>query len=202
MSCNGIYFSKTKQKWIAQCRSDGKVNHIGTFETPEQASMAYASFRLNLKREPTANDYVRLARYKSYCEFCKTPRTISEMFANYPKSNTGSVRHVSDYLVQEGFIEKKTQSSKINAKDKYIYKTIKDFKDSDLKPMGRSQVAKLKFETTLGMKREDIIEGARVINFDNLHLQAKYNEQRHMDRLAAKSPKNYISGATMSNADW
>jgi len=202
MSCNGIYFAKLKQKWIAQCRNDGKVIQIGSFDTPEEASMAYASFRLGMKREPTANDYVRLARYKSYCEFCKTPRTISELFAHYPKSNTGSVRHVSDYLVQEGFIEKKTQSSKINAKDKYIYTTIKDFKDSDLKPMGRSQVAKLKFETTLGMKREGIIEGARVINFDNLNLQAKYNEQRHMDRLAAKSPKNYISGATMSGSDW
>jgi hypothetical protein len=54
----------------------------------------------------------------------------------------------------------------------------------------------------MDMKREEIIEGARVINFDNLHLQTKYNEQRHMDRLAAKSPKNYVSGATISNGDW
>jgi hypothetical protein len=104
--------------------------------------------------------------------------------------------------VQEGFIEKKTQNAKINAKDKYIYVTIKDFKDTDLKPMGRSQINKVRFETTMGIKAKDIIEGARVINFDNLHLQAKYNEQRHLDRLAMKSPKNYISGATMSGSDW
>ena len=124
------------------------------------------------------------------------------MFAEYPRSNTGSIRHASEYLVQEGFIEKTTQNAKINAKDKYIYVTIKDFTDADLKPMGRAQVQKLKFDATMDMKREEIIEGARVINFDNLHLQTKYNEQRHMDRLAAKSPKNYVSGATISNGDW
>ena len=202
MSSNGIYFAKQKQKWIAQCRVNGKNTQIGAFDTPEEASMAYVVFKETVKREFTTNDYARLARFKSYCEFCKTPRTISEMFAEYPRSNTGSIRHASEYLVQEGFIEKTTQNAKINAKDKYIYVTIKDFTDADLKPMGRAQVQKLKFDATMDMKREEIIEGARVINFDNLHLQTKYNEQRHMDRLAAKSPKNYVSGATISNGDW
>ena len=202
MSSNGIYFAKQKQKWIAQCRVNGKNTQIGAFDTPEEASMAYVTHKLTVKREPTPNDYARLARFKSYCEFCKTPRTISEMFAKYPRSNTGSIRHASEYLVQEGFIEKTTQNAKINAKDKYIYVTIKDFTDADLKPMGRAQVQKLKFDATMDMKREEIIEGARVINFDDEKLQEVYNLQRKLDRLAAKSPKNYVSGSTMSNSDW
>jgi hypothetical protein len=201
MSSNGIYYAKQKQKWMAQCRLNGKTTQLGAFDTPEEASMAYVTHKLTVKREPTPNDYVRLARYQSYCEFCKTPRTISEMFAHYPKSNTGSVRHVSDFLVEEGFIEKKTQSTKINAKDKYLYVTIKDFLDTDLKPMGRAQVQKLKFNKA-DYIQDEIIPGARVINFDDRKLQESYMLQRKLDRLSAKSPKNYISGATMSNSDW
>ena len=40
MSSNGIYFAKQKQKWIAQCRMNGKNTQIGAFDTPEEASMA------------------------------------------------------------------------------------------------------------------------------------------------------------------
>lgn len=204
MSSNGIYFATTKKKWIAQCRVNGKIQQIGSYDSPEAAGMAYVVFKQNVKREPTANYYVRLARYKSYCEFCKTPRTISEMFANYPKSNTGSVRHVSDTLVQEGFIQKTVQNLKVNANDKYVYVTIRDFKDSDLKPMGRGQIQKLKFDSTgIAMKEEEpTIKGARVINFDKADLKEKYNQQRHLDRLAMKSPKNHVSGSTMLGSDW
>ena len=49
---------------------------------------------------------------------------------------------------------------------------------------------------------EPTIAGARVINFDDKKLSDLYMTQRKTDRLNMKSPKNHVSGALMSTADW
>jgi hypothetical protein len=198
MSYHGVYYSKSKDKWASQTRVNGKTIQLGTFDTPEEASMAYVAFKTTIKREPTPSDYKRLQRYIDYCEFCKTPRTISEMFANFHKSNTGSVRSASDYLVNNKFMRKTIRDLKTNAKDKYIYVTIKDFTETDLKPMGRSSLQQLKFDATMKAREEVKILGAKVYNFDSGELRQKYTEQRKLDRLSAKIPKTYVSGSSLT----
>lgn len=198
MSSNGIYFAKQKQKWIAQCRMNGKNTQIGAFDTPEEASMAYVTHKLTVKREPTPSDYKRLERYKAFTNYCKTPRTISELFALYPKANTSSIRFASDYLVNNRFL-KKTVRDRDSIKDKYLYETIKDFQDADLKPMGRSTMQKIKFDETMTLKEEQKINGAVAYSFDSGTLREKYTQQRIADRLSAKMPKVYVSGNSLSH---
>jgi hypothetical protein len=169
---------------------------IGTFDTPDEASEAYNEFKSNIKREPTPSDYKRLERYKAFTAYCKTPRTISELFALYPKANTSSIRFASDYLVNNRFL-KKTVRDRDSIKDKYLYETIKDFQDADLKPMGRSTMQKIKFDETMAMK-EQKHTGAIAYSFDSGVLREKYTQQRIADRLSAKMPKVYVSGSSLN----
>ena len=197
MSYHGVYFSSTKNKWAAQTKINGKTMQIGVFDTPEEASQAYNEFKSNIKREPTPSDYKRLERYKAFTAYCKTPRTISELFALYPKANTSSIRFASDYLVNNRFLKKTIRDSS-SIKDKYLYETIKDFQDADLKPMGRSTMQKIKFDETMAMK-EQKHTGAIAYSFDSGVLREKYTEQRMADRKSAKMPKVYVSGNSLSH---
>lgn len=197
----GIYYVNTRKTWAVNCRIEGKYYKIGEYETPEEASMAYVTYKINRNAQYSPSDLKRIERYKSYCEFCMEPRTLSELFAYFKKCNTNSVRHNVDYLVKEGFLVKLQQAAGGSTKDKYKHKTIKMFKDADLKPMGRAQVQKLKYDETMAAKSADIIPGARVINFESGPLHDKYMEQRKTDRKNMKSAKNYVSGSLMSNMD-
>ena len=196
MSYHGVYYSSTKNKWAAQTKINGKTVQIGVFNTPDEASEAYIEFKSNIKREPTPSDYKRLERYKAFTNYCKTPRTISELFAFYPKANTSSIRFASDYLVNNRFLKKTIRDSS-SIKDKYLYETIKDFQDADLKPMGRSTMQKIKFDETMAMK-EQKHTGAVAYNFDTGTLREKYTQQRIADRLSAKMPKVYVSGGSLN----
>jgi len=40
----GVCWIKRQKKWVANCRIDGKLNHIGTFDTEEEAGRAYNDF--------------------------------------------------------------------------------------------------------------------------------------------------------------
>jgi hypothetical protein len=55
---------------------------------------------------------------------------------------------------------------------------------------------------TKASENEPTIPGARVINFDDSKLTKLYMNQRAIDRANMKSPKNYVSGSTMSTSDW
>jgi hypothetical protein len=196
MSYHGVYYSSSKNKWAAQTKVNGKTVQIGVFDTPDEASEAYNEFKSNIKREPTPSDYKRLERYKAFTAYCKTPRTISELFALYPKANTSSIRFASDYLVNNRFL-KKTVRDRDSIKDKYLYETIKDFQDADLKPMGRSTMQKIKFDETMAMK-EQKHTGAIAYSFDTGTLREQYTQQRIADRLSAKMPKVYVSGSSLN----
>jgi DNA-binding MarR family transcriptional regulator len=55
---------------------------------------------------------------------------------------------------------------------------------------------------TKASENEATIPGARVINFDDRNLTKLYMNQRAIDRANMKSPKNHVSGSTMSASDW
>jgi hypothetical protein len=40
-NCKGYYFNKSRQKWQAQIKKNGKVKHLGRFNTEEEARQAY-----------------------------------------------------------------------------------------------------------------------------------------------------------------
>lgn len=197
----GIYYIKSKDKWAVNCRIDGKYYKIGDYETPEEASMAYVTYKIKRNAQHSPSDKKRIEKYKSFCEFCKEPKAFSELFAKFNRLNTNSIRHNIAYLMKEGFILQMQVAAGGSTKDKYKHKTIKMFEDADLKPMGRGQVQKLKYDETMATKSLDVIPGARVVSFESGELHDKYMQQRKTDRENMKSPKNYVSGSLMSNMD-
>jgi len=44
----GVYRPKGRRKWTSRIKKDGKSIHLGTFDTPEEASFAYQSKALEL----------------------------------------------------------------------------------------------------------------------------------------------------------
>jgi len=47
----GVHFSKQNQNWVAQISCEGKVKHLGSFQTAEEASRAYNTAALQLHGE-------------------------------------------------------------------------------------------------------------------------------------------------------
>ena len=47
----GVYFHKQKGKFHAQCAVNGKQQHLGSFDTPEEAFAAYKPFKENLCKQ-------------------------------------------------------------------------------------------------------------------------------------------------------
>ena len=41
----GVYFNKASGKFKAQCTVNGKIKHLGYFNTPEEAFTAYKPFK-------------------------------------------------------------------------------------------------------------------------------------------------------------
>lgn len=37
----GVHFAKKNKNWVAQISCNGKMTHLGSFKTPEEASLAY-----------------------------------------------------------------------------------------------------------------------------------------------------------------
>lgn len=47
----GVHFSKQNRNWVAQISCNGKMKHLGSFKTAEDASRAYNTAALELHRE-------------------------------------------------------------------------------------------------------------------------------------------------------
>jgi hypothetical protein len=204
MQYKGVSKSRRKGMWVARTRLNGRVKTIGEFPTPEQASQAYINFKQTVERELTQNDLVRLSRYKEYVNFCEEPKRLPEFFAEFKSSSSSSIRDLVNYLVRNGFIEQKVvqvTGKVIDSKDISVYTKIKDFLDEDLVP--RAKTKALTDNYILKQKDENIIPGARVINFDeNKELCKKYKQQREADRKLSSSKKTTISGSSLSSVYW
>ena len=205
MRYKGVTYSKSKEKFIAQSRFNGTTKIIGAYKTAEEARDAYINFKMGAVRELTPNDKRRLAQYKEYIEFCKEERLISEYFARYKRSSSSTVRYVLKYLTENGFIQQKIVSIQDGVRDIYSYTALKEFQDSDLVPRATSQALNGNYE----MKRETEkpIAGARIIRFEDKtkesqELGMRYKEQQAINRKNAKSPKMYVSGASLSSNAW
>ena len=49
----GVCFHKQKGKFVAQCTVNGKPQHLGLFNTPEEAFAVYKPFKENLCKQLT-----------------------------------------------------------------------------------------------------------------------------------------------------
>ena len=47
----GVYFHKTSGKFVAQCKVNGKRQHLGLFNTPQEAFTVYKPFKENLCKQ-------------------------------------------------------------------------------------------------------------------------------------------------------
>jgi hypothetical protein len=204
MQYKGVSKSRRKGMWVARTRLNGRVKTIGEFYTPEQASEAYINFKQTVEREFTQNDLARLERYKAYVNFCEEPKRLPEFFAEFKNSGSSAVRDLVNHLVRNGFIKQDTMKvagKVIDAKEVSYYTKIKDFNDEDLVP--RAKTKALTDNYILKQKDENIIPGARVINFDeNKDLCKKYKQQREADRKRSSSKKTTISGSSLSSVYW
>ena len=52
----GVYFDATKQKFTAQCNTEGKIKRLGCYKTEEDAYQAYKTFKEGYIKE-VANEY-------------------------------------------------------------------------------------------------------------------------------------------------
>jgi hypothetical protein len=204
MQYKGVSKSRRKGMWVARTRLNGRVKTIGEFYTPEQASEAYIKFKQTVEREFTQNDLARLERYKAYVNFCEEPKRLPEFFAEFNKSGSSAVRDLVNHLVRNGFIKQDTMKvagKVIDNKEVSFYTKIKDFNDEDLVP--RAKTKALTDNYILKQKDENIIPGARVINFDeNKDLCKKYKQQREADRKRSSNKKSAISGSSLSSVYW
>ena len=47
----GVYFHKASGKFVVRCKVNGKLQHLGLFDTPEEAFTAYKPFKENLCKQ-------------------------------------------------------------------------------------------------------------------------------------------------------
>lgn len=77
----GVWWDKTKMKWISQIQSKGKRYSVGSFETLNEAADAYAKAKANIhKFQPTVRD----GRNEAFA--AKRGLTVSDEFRDFDAS--------------------------------------------------------------------------------------------------------------------
>jgi len=198
-----IVFRKKVNAWVVTARdSDCQIIHIGDYKTQEEAKAAEQAFREKKLAESYALQEAKLdrmakemvARYNVYLEFCVLPKTLTEIKAGLDNDKNTASNTIKS-LMARGFM-KSIVVSDTGTRKYYSFVTTKLMSYEDA--LAYVSPKKYKPKDT----GEPTIAGARRITFDEGKLRQTYNEQRKIDRMNMKSPKNYTSGATMSGVDW
>ena len=198
-----IVFRKKLNAWVVEARdSKRQIIHIGDYKTEEEAKAANKEYQDKRLAESYAIQQHRLhqqaesmyERYNRYLEFCVLPKSLTQMRENLDSDKNTSANTIRS-LMARGYMKSIVLDDKGKHK-KYNFVTIKliSFEEA----LSYASPKKYKPKET----DEPTIPGARVINFDDKKLSELYMTQRATDRANMKSPKNYISGATMSTSDW
>ena len=198
-----IVFRKKVDAWVVEARdSDRKIIIIGNYKTEEEARAADKEYKDKKLAESYALQQDRLyqqaeamyERYSRYLEFCVLPKNLTQMREALDSDNNTAANTIRS-LMARGYMKSIVLDDKGKHK-KYNFVTIKliSFEEA----LSYASPKKYKPKET----DEPTIAGARVINFDDKKLSELYMTQRKTDRVNMKSPKNYVSGATMSTSDW
>lgn len=198
-----IIFRKKVDAWVVTARdSNSKVVHIGNYKTQEEAKIAEQAFRDQKiaisyamqqdKLDRLAKEMV--ARYNVYLEFCVLPKTLTDMREQLDNDKNTASNTIKS-LMARGFMKSMVVSD-TGTRKYYSFVTTKLMSYEDA--LDYVSPKKYKPKDT----NEPTLPGARVINFDNKKLSELYMSQRKTDRANMKSPKNHVSGSTMSGSDW
>jgi DNA-binding MarR family transcriptional regulator len=198
-----IVFRKKVDAWVVTARdSECQIIHIGNYQTQEEAKAAEQEFkkkRLEIsyavqqdKLDKMAKEMV--ARYNVYLEFCVLPKTLTDMREQLDNDKNTASNTIKS-LMARGFM-KSIVVSDTGTRKYYSFVTTKLMSYED----ALDYVSPRKYKTKAN--DEEILPGARVINFDDNKLSRLYMSQRSIDRANMKAPKNYVSGASISAGDW
>jgi hypothetical protein len=198
-----ILFRKKVDAWVVTGRdAQRQIVTIGNYKTEEEARAAEKDFKDKRLAESYALQQHRLhqqaeamyERYNRYLEFCVLPKNLTQM-REALDSDKNTAANTIRSLMARGYMKSIVLDDKGKHK-KYNFVTIKliSFEEA----LSYASPKKYKAKET----DEPTIAGARVINFDDKKLSELYMTQRATDRANMKSPKNYVSGATMSTSDW
>ena len=198
-----ILFRKKVDAWVVTGRdAQRQIVTIGNYKTEEEARAAEKDFKDKRLAETYALQQGRLhqqaeamfERYNRYLEFCVLPKNLTQM-REALDSDKNTAANTIRSLMARGYMKSIVLDDKGKHK-KYNFVTIKliSFEEA----LSYASPKKYKPKET----NEPTIAGARVINFDDKKLSELYMTQRKTDRLNMKSPKNHVSGALMSTADW
>ena len=198
-----IVFRKKLNAWVVEARdSERQIIIVGNYQTEEEARAADKEYKDKKLAESYAlkqksleqQAEVMFERYNRYLEFCVLPKSLTQMRENLDSDKNTSANTIRS-LMARGYMKSIVLDDKGKHK-KYNFVTLKliSFEEA----LSYASPKKYKPKET----DEPTIPGARVINFDDKKLSELYMTQRATDRANMKSPKNYISGATMSTSDW
>jgi hypothetical protein len=198
-----IVFRKKLNAWVVEARdSERQIIIVGNYQTEEEARAAdkeykdkklaesYALKQKGLEQQAEA----MYERYNRYLEFCVLPKSLTQMREKLDSDKNTAANTIRS-LMARGYMKSIVLDDKGKHK-KYNFVTLKliSFEEA----LSYASPKKYKAKET----NEPTIAGARVINFDDKKLSELYMTQRATDRANMKSPKNHISGATMSTSDW
>jgi hypothetical protein len=198
-----IVFRKKLNAWVVEARdSERQIIIVGNYQTEEEARAADKKYKDKKLAESYALKQKGLEeqaeamyeRYNRYLEFCVLPKSLTQMREKLDSDKNTAANTIRS-LMARGYMKSIVLDDKGKHK-KYNFVTLKliSFEEA----LSYASPKKYKPKET----NEPTIAGARVINFDDKKLSALYMTQRATDRANMKSPKNYISGATMSTSDW
>lgn len=199
-----IAFRKKLSAWVVTARdSDCQIVHIGNYNTQEEAKVAEQSFKEKRLADSYAKQEAKLdkmakdmvARYNVYLEYCVLPKSLTDIKAGLDNDKNTASNTIKS-LMARGFMKSIIISHNGKHK-KYNFVTLKLMSYED----ALEYVSPKKYQTKAS-ENTPTLPGARVINFDDQKLRNLYMTQRKTDRINMKSPKNYISGASMSTMDW
>lgn len=198
-----IVFRKKLNAWVVEARdSERQIIHIGDYKTEEEAKVAEKAFKEKRLAEAYAKQQARLEqqaksmfeRYNRYLEFCVLPKNLTQMREQLDGDKNTAANTIRS-LMARGFL-KSIVLDDTGKHKKYNFVTIKLMSYEEA--LGFASPKKFKTEK----EDEPTLPGARIINFDDEKLTKLYMNQRAIDRANMKSPKNYVSGSTMSTSDW
>lgn len=199
-----ILFRKKVDAWVVTARdSECQIVHIGDYKTQDEAKAAEQEYREKKLADSYAKQQARLdklakemvARYNVYLEFCVLPKTLTDM-KHHLDADKNTASNTIKSLMARGYL-KSIVISDTSSRKYYSFVTIKLMSYEE----ALEYVSPRKYQTKAS-ENEPTIPGARVINFDDSKLTKLYMNQRAIDRANMKSPKNYVSGSTMSTSDW
>lgn len=158
-------------------------------------------------------DRRKLERYQSIVDFCLQEKALTQL-RKVIKGNITTIKMYCTILVESGYLQDlglKDNPSGMGQKS-HFYKTTKKVKLNKahidvFKQMvantllSKKKAPKKEIDRTKNLEVKSVVAGnVMTVNMDDPEYAKKREATRKYDRSLRKSPKNYISGATLGMA--